>query len=1009
MAPKIRRSHDDYTVAWICAIPVEAAAAEAMLDEIHEPLPVQSNDHNAYSLGRIGEHDVVIACLPSSKYGTVSASSVVVQLLSTFRSVRFGLMVGIGGAVPGSADIRLGDIVVSKPTNGHGGVIEYDFGKVLKGEQFQATGMFSRPPQILLTALSKLQANHINHGAKFMEFCAGLEGKSVFTRPAIEDRLYRSDYDHPDSKSPTCIDCDASRAVSRPPRKHRGPAVHYGLIASANQVVKNSNLRDELGWKLGAYCIEMEAAGIMDNLPSIVVRGICYYADSHKNDQWQGYASAVAAAYAKELLLHTSVARLERKYHVSFDVNALSAAANFIGRDDELEQLWQYLRPSSQRSQKVAVVHGLGGMGKTQLAMRFARAHKNDFSAVLWLNGKSRETLLQSLSSALSKLPGQDSNITARNEDEVRGNASQVLEWLALSDNTSWLFIFDNVDQYSPGTDGGYDVGKFFPAADHGSSLITSRLLKLSELGKSFPLQKLDQTYATQLLLQSTGISSQEADHAKDINRDVADLVEHLDGLPLAITLAGSFIRETGTSLDRYLQYYRESWHNLQSQSGSVRQYEQGNIPQTWAVSYEEIKSPDRPEWFDPVMLDELAFKSKMRTLIGFSFVGVKLQHDSYTMHPVVRDWCLSISECLDGAQASRLNGLALVTIVYMIPANDSYESLVLQHRLLPHASYVLGRLQSVLFADKPLFWTSLQCIGDLYAGQCKLVDAEKIYNWVLSDSQKELGPDFESNYYVLCTYHRLGHIYDAQSRLEESQEAYKLAISGITFLQPDHQILPRLMTSLRRVCHRSELLVLAEDMYQRAWLAHVKLYGPDHVAALDSVDALAMIYIQRGLLDMAESTCRTALDGKMKALGPYHIWTLYAMENMAQVYKAQGRMEEAEEMFERSMGLEKILGPEHPAMLSKMYCIAWVYEQREKYEAAEDMWERALRGHERTLGPDHMCTLSVVSGFGDFLVSRKRGAEAEKMYERARDEATKGFWARRMSELSRLCRSWRH
>jgi hypothetical protein len=79
--------------------------------------------------------------------------------------------------------------------------------------------------------------------------------------------------------------------------------IHYGLIASANQVLKDSRQRDQLARDLGVYCVEMEAAGLMNDFPCLVIRGICDYADSHKNNEWQGYAAVVAAAYARELVL----------------------------------------------------------------------------------------------------------------------------------------------------------------------------------------------------------------------------------------------------------------------------------------------------------------------------------------------------------------------------------------------------------------------------------------------------------------------------------------------------------------------------------------------------------------------------------------------------------------------------------------------------------------------------------------------------------------------------------
>src|SRR5882757_9995264 len=125
-------SHDDYTIGWICALPLEMAAAKAMFDEIHTDLPNPKSDHNTYTLGTIAGHHVAMACMPSGVYGTTSATTVANQMSSTFKSVRFGLMVGIGGGAPSKrADIRLGDVVVSKPTDGYGGVVQYDYGKTV--------------------------------------------------------------------------------------------------------------------------------------------------------------------------------------------------------------------------------------------------------------------------------------------------------------------------------------------------------------------------------------------------------------------------------------------------------------------------------------------------------------------------------------------------------------------------------------------------------------------------------------------------------------------------------------------------------------------------------------------------------------------------------------------------------------------------------------------------------------------------------------------------------------
>ncbi|KAF3287435.1 hypothetical protein TWF970_007160 [Orbilia oligospora] len=166
-------SRDDYTVGWICAIPLEMAAARAMLDNIHVELPNQEDDRNAYTFGELSGHYVVIACLPFGTYGTTSAALVASQMRSSFPSVRFYLMVGIGGGVPSEAvDIRLGDIVVSRPTGRYSGVLQYDFGKAVAGDaikrypQIQKTFTYPGQHQDLLFEAESLVCQLIEQDAR---------------------------------------------------------------------------------------------------------------------------------------------------------------------------------------------------------------------------------------------------------------------------------------------------------------------------------------------------------------------------------------------------------------------------------------------------------------------------------------------------------------------------------------------------------------------------------------------------------------------------------------------------------------------------------------------------------------------------------------------------------------------------------------------------------------------------------------------------------------------------
>ncbi|CAH0024927.1 unnamed protein product [Clonostachys rhizophaga] len=279
-------THNDYSIGWICALPKEQTAAKAMLDKFHGPLSKPKEDHNAYTLGSIGKHNIVIACLPRGEMGTSSAAVSAAQMAHTFPAIKVGLLVGIGGGVPPT--VKLGDVVVSTPVDQYPGIIQWDFGKAEKDGKFKRIGALNKPPRALLTALTQVESDHEMYGSQISQYLDEL--KERFPKLATK-------YTWSGARKDPLHEEDACNS---------GPedlVVHYGLIASGNKVIKDANTRDEINEMLGGnvLCFEMEAAGLTD-FPCLVIRGICDYADSGKNDDWQEYAAAVAAAFAKELL-----------------------------------------------------------------------------------------------------------------------------------------------------------------------------------------------------------------------------------------------------------------------------------------------------------------------------------------------------------------------------------------------------------------------------------------------------------------------------------------------------------------------------------------------------------------------------------------------------------------------------------------------------------------------------------------------------------------------------------
>ncbi|KAK6330611.1 hypothetical protein TWF718_002808 [Orbilia javanica] len=303
-----------YTVGWICAMETEYIAAQCFLNERHEkPGSLSAHDNNHYTLGNIAGHNVAIAVLPDGEYGISSATAIVKDMLHSFPNIRIGLLVGVGGGVPSARhDIRLGDIVVSSPGSGSGGVFQYDFGKTIQNQAFQTTGFLNQPPPILRTALAGLGARYRSDGHKIEDTINDIlttkeRLRQDFQRPDPRtDRLYKSKVVHHqmDEDCSTCCGDDPTKLVPRRQRREGedNPVVHRGVIASANQLMKDAVVRDRLAAEKDVLCFEMEAAGLMNQFPCLIIKGICYYSDSHKNKTWEGYAAMTAAAYARDLL-----------------------------------------------------------------------------------------------------------------------------------------------------------------------------------------------------------------------------------------------------------------------------------------------------------------------------------------------------------------------------------------------------------------------------------------------------------------------------------------------------------------------------------------------------------------------------------------------------------------------------------------------------------------------------------------------------------------------------------
>ncbi|KAJ4404951.1 hypothetical protein N0V85_004765 [Neurospora sp. IMI 360204] len=299
--PATGTSPDDtarYTVGWIAPLPVELTAGLGLLED-RTTMEVPGDDAT-YHVGRIGRHFVVMVVCPS--IGILSAAMALTNMRRSFRNIRHVLVVGTAGGVPCygpdmDEQIVLGDVVVGIPHHGTGGVTHYEFGAWQQGENDLTVKAHTlHPSAALLSAVNNLRSAHMMAGGSripqyLQELRKGLDERSRqrYEDPGAEhDYLFEDDdyLHHPDgSRGKFCEGlCDATRARRRndrgswAERESDRPEIHYGNIGSAS-------------------------AGVVSDYQALVIRGICNYADSHKNKKWQGYAAATAAAYAKEVLL----------------------------------------------------------------------------------------------------------------------------------------------------------------------------------------------------------------------------------------------------------------------------------------------------------------------------------------------------------------------------------------------------------------------------------------------------------------------------------------------------------------------------------------------------------------------------------------------------------------------------------------------------------------------------------------------------------------------------------
>jgi nucleoside phosphorylase len=295
-----------YAVAWFAPLEIEAQAALHMLDNKHRGrFPMGRGDDYVFQAGDMCGHNVIIATLPAGQeYGTGSAAALASQVKRFFPNLWFGLLVGVAAGLPNFSrcpplDIRLGDVLVGLPTGESAGLIAYDLGKETGQNGFQLLRfghVLATTETVVRSAIGSIKLLAPNDAEVISPYYESIKHKrhsnGTFVDPGQkQDILYQIDDD------------GNERLVEREKRPDdERTRVWYGTIGSGDKLMKNARKRNELRDKYNVIGLEMEAAGTMNRMPVGVIRGVCDYGDEHKNKEWQPYAAAMAAAYAKAVL-----------------------------------------------------------------------------------------------------------------------------------------------------------------------------------------------------------------------------------------------------------------------------------------------------------------------------------------------------------------------------------------------------------------------------------------------------------------------------------------------------------------------------------------------------------------------------------------------------------------------------------------------------------------------------------------------------------------------------------
>jgi len=679
---------------------------------------------------------------------------------------------------------------------------------------------------------------------------------------------------------------------------------------------------------------------------------------------------------------------------------------HFTGRDDLLDHLMQQLSPAqSEQAETIRqaaltqshVIKGLGGIGKTQIAVEYAyRAREQGrYVHTLWINAASEEALLTCFSALADFLPA----FPSKEETDQRQLAAAVIHWLEHC-SKPWLLILDNADDLA-------FIQPYIPLRGNGAVLLTTRAHAVGALASSIEVDNMSVIEGTQLLLRR----AQRLNNAtpEEIN-EASNIVVALAQFPLALDQAGAYIEETGCSVREYLQLYQQHRHALLSRRGQQATGYPSSVATTWSLSFEQVEhvnpaaaellqlcaflSPDHipeelltegaaywPPLLQEAVADRFTFNQMLETLLAFSLVKRLSEDHLLSIHRLVQIVQIDRTTRQEQRQwAERL--VRAVNAVFPHKPDDVVTAWPLCQRYLEQAQACDTLIQEHQLL-LPEAANLLERTGTYLQARALYTLAEPLHQRALTIREQLLGPEHPQ---VADSLHELARLYYQQGKYTQAEPLLQRSLHmREKLLGPEHCDVADSLNELALLYYQRGLYTQAEPLFQRALQICEQVSGPESPDMAYLLNNLANLYQKQEKMAQAASLHHRALHIREQVLGPEHLDMTNSLNNLAFLYYEQGNYAEAEPLYQRALVIrERALGPEHPQVAYPLHGLALLYEKQGRYTEAEPLYRRALHIREQVLGPEHRETAAVLHDFAGFQLAQGNISEAANLYQRA-------------------------